>query len=174
MLKELVTLVRRLGGAGNSGAVAIEFAITAPVLILLVLGISDYGILMNNSASLMGASRAGAEYLAVNWNDPQVANPTAGTEQQVCAFYGLTLSGSSCSPITPNVTSRVCTCVDGTTVTCPTVGSADPCPGRVLIYVGVQASENFTPLGGVTNFLRWAFFPSNPLPLTATTWVRVQ
>src|SRR3954454_19228143 len=117
MIKKLIEAWRRRRDAGNSGAVAVEFAMTAPLLIVLVLGVADYGTLMNTSASLLGATRAGAEYVMANWNDPLVANPTTGTEQQVCGFFGLTLSGSSCSPVTPSV-STVCTCANGTTVTC--------------------------------------------------------
>ena len=48
------------------GAAAVEFAITAPMLVVLVLGIADYGLLMADSAALEGATRAGAEVAKAN------------------------------------------------------------------------------------------------------------
>ena len=41
-----VTRNRSRGFFGIGGAAAVEFAITAPVLVVLVLGIADYGVLM--------------------------------------------------------------------------------------------------------------------------------
>src|SRR5271168_1870466 len=49
------------GYLGVDGAALVEFAITAPVLVVLVLGVADYGLLMGDSAALEGATRAGAE-----------------------------------------------------------------------------------------------------------------
>src|ERR1700730_7252796 len=56
-------MVRRRGrgSLGVDGAAAVELAIAAPVLILLVLGVADYGVLMGDTASLESAARAGAE-----------------------------------------------------------------------------------------------------------------
>ena len=57
---------RGRGLLGVDGAAAVEFAITAPLLVVLVLGIADYGFLMGTSASLEGAARAGAEVAKAN------------------------------------------------------------------------------------------------------------
>jgi Flp pilus assembly protein TadG len=149
---------------------ALEFAIATSVLIPLVVGLVDYGMLMNTSASLRGATRAGAEYAKANWNNPSVTNVTTGTEQQVCGFLGLTLSNGSCSPVTPNVTTA-CTCDDNTSVTpCPPTGT-NPCaantnPG-VLLYVTVTATRSFSPI------LSWASF-AFPTTLAETTVIRTQ
>jgi Flp pilus assembly protein TadG len=153
----------------NRGGMAVEFALGAPVVIVLALAVADYGLLMNNWASLRGATRAGAEYIKANWNDPKVTDPTTGAEQLVCSFLGLTLSGTSCSPVTPSV-STACTCSNATAVTCPSAGGS-PCSAlsdaRVLVSVTVTATQRFTPI------VKWTSF-ALPNTVTASTVVRTQ
>src|SRR5215470_5862118 len=128
MLRTLIGSLRSVDNCRERGSMAIEFAIAATVLIPLVIGVADYGMLMNTAASLRGATRAGAEYAKANWNNPSVTNPTTGTEQRVCGFLGLTLSSGTCSPVTPGVTTS-CTCADTppTSVTCPAATDPNPC-----------------------------------------------
>jgi Flp pilus assembly protein TadG len=172
MIKKLIASLSRCRDDRERGSIAVEFAFAAPILITLGLGAADFGLLMNTSASLRGATRAGAEYAKANWNNPSVTNPTTATEQQVCGFLGLTLSSGSCSPVTPTVTTS-CTCDDNSSVTpCPPT-SGNPCsasnplnPG-VLLYVTVTATQSFSPI------LSWASF-AFPSSLTATTAVRTQ
>jgi Flp pilus assembly protein TadG len=139
---------RRRGFLCVDGAAAVEFAITAPILVVLVLGIADYGLLMGDSAALEGATRAGAEV--------GKANPSVTGAQ-------LTSLNLFPSGITPTVTS-VCTCVDNSVVTCPTVTApANPCAtankgnpvtnpytnlpdSRVLQYVNVTAAQTVSPI----------------------------
>jgi Flp pilus assembly protein TadG len=172
MIKKLIASLRRCRDDRERGSIAVEFAFAAPILIMLALGAADFGLLMNTSASLRGATRAGAEYAKANWNNPSVTNPPTATEQQVCGFLGLTLSSGSCSPVTPTVATS-CTCDDNSSVTpCPPT-SGNPCsasnplnPG-VLLYVTVTATQSFSPI------LSWASF-AFPSSLTATTAVRTQ
>jgi Flp pilus assembly protein TadG len=170
MIKKLIASLYRRCDDWERGAIAVEFAFAAPVLITLALGAVDFGSLMNASAALRGATRAGAEYAKANWNNPSVTNPTTATEQQVCGFLGLTLSSGSCSPVTPSVATS-CTCDDNSSVTpCPPTGT-NPCASQtnpgVLLYVTVTATQSFSPLFSWTSFA----FPSS---LAATTTVRTQ
>jgi Flp pilus assembly protein TadG len=135
---------RRRRFLGIDGAAAVELAITAPLLVVLVLGVADYGFLMGSSAALEGATRAGAEVAKVS---PSV------TAAQLTAL-NLFPSG-----ITPTVTS-VCTCVDNSAVaTCPPGPLATPCSGktnpfitgspvdpRVFEYVQVRATQTVNPI----------------------------
>ena len=114
----------RRGFLGVDGAAAVEFAITAPMLVVLVLGIADYGLLIANSAALEGATRAGAEVAK--------ANPSV-TGAQLTAYFP--------SGITPTVTS-VCTCVDNTWPN----GAACPPP-----LTGVNACAAANGGNGITN-----------------------
>jgi Flp pilus assembly protein TadG len=158
MVEKLIEGLRRCWSGRNGGAAVVEFAITAPLLILLVLGVADYGILMNTTASLIGATRAGGEVAKV---DPSV------TPAQLTAL-GIFPSGA-----TPSVSAPFCTCFDNTTVTCPApgAGAANPCAAksdtRVLRYVTVSANQNFSPVVSWTSFT----FPGS---LSASTVVRTQ
>jgi Flp pilus assembly protein TadG len=147
------------------GAVLVELAIVAPLLVLLVLGVADYGVLMGQSASLESAARAGSEVAKIN---PSVtaANLTS---------LGLFPSGA-----TPAVASA-CTCVDGTWpggATCPPGPFDTPCTGNInpftgatdprpVEYVQVTGTRSFNPL------FAWAglVFPSS---LTGTAFTRTQ
>jgi Flp pilus assembly protein TadG len=173
MIKKLIALLHRRGADWERGALTVEFAFAAPILTVAVLGAADIGVLMNTSASLRGATRAGAEYAKASWNDPSVTDPTTGTEQHVCGFLGLTLSSGSCSPVTPGVTTS-CTCADNppTAVTCPAATDPNPCASnaagkQMLKYASVTATQSFSPI------LSWASF-AFPSSLVATTVVRTQ
>jgi len=172
MIKKLIALLHRRRDSHERGTITIEFAFAAPILIMLALGAADFGSMMNTSAALRGATRAGAEYARANWNNPSVTDPTTSTEQQVCGFFGLTLSNGSCSSITPPITPTVttsCTCGDGTPVTpcLPPDGTVCPSPPGVLRYVTVKAQQDFN------GIVSWADFVFQS-PLTATTVVRTQ
>jgi len=149
--------VRRMGD-WNIGSAAVEFAITAPFLVLLALGIADYGAMVAQSSSLAAYARAGAEYAASQAGQ-------GNFPVSVAAFCpGCSNSSSTAS----------CFCSDNTTsVPCP--GLADPAPAtclafadkRVLGYVSVTAAINpYQPLVAYAGF---APFPSS---LSSTTVIR--
>ena len=148
------------------GAAAVEFAMAAPVLVLLGLGVAEYGVLMGSAASLESAARAGAQIAKA---DPSV---TAAT---------LTSLGLFPSGATPTVTS-VCTCADNTPTgtACPPGPLANPCAGktnpfiagnptdeRVFEYVTVSATQSFSPMVSYSSF----GFPSS---LTGQATIRTQ
>jgi Flp pilus assembly protein TadG len=51
---------------GNS---AVEFALAAPVLVMLAIGTFDYGAAVNLSSTLRGAARAGIQYASAHPTD---------------------------------------------------------------------------------------------------------
>jgi Flp pilus assembly protein TadG len=109
-------------GTSNAGSAAVEFAITAPLLVLLALGAADYGVVTAQSSSLAAYTRAGADYAR-----SQVASgnrlPSASTLRNVLNIP----SGVS---ITFSATDPYCTCADGTSVTCPSQSSTNPCVAK--------------------------------------------
>ena len=164
--------------APSAGSAAVEFSLTVPLLVIVALGAADYGTMAVQQAVLEGATRAGAEYARANCTTtPLTSTPCiSGTQSAVCGHLELTLTSSTCSPVTPGV-SPVCTCVDGSSVDCTTgtcsVGT--PPDTRVFKYVSVTATQTFTPLFTVSNFPGPApttfFLPSS---LSATTVTRIQ
>jgi Flp pilus assembly protein TadG len=59
----------RRAGWGERGAAAVEFALVVPILLLLVLGIAEFGRAYNIQTTLSGAAREGVRTMAV-LNDP--------------------------------------------------------------------------------------------------------
>ena len=60
----------------DAGAAAVEFAIVVPLLVLLVLGIAEFGRAYNIQLSLTAAAREGVRVMAIG-NDPAAAEQAA-------------------------------------------------------------------------------------------------
>lgn len=71
---------RRTPIRSEQGQTMAEFAIVLPVLVVLLFGVIQFGILFNNYVTLTDAVRAGARTAAVSRND---ANPTGATTAAV-------------------------------------------------------------------------------------------
>ena len=103
---------------GERGAAAVEFALILPVLLLLVLGLVEFGRAYNVQISLSNAAREGARYMAIHNHErdaeaaakaaailaaPSVFNPEI-TENDI------TISPSPCSggePVTVTINYEV-------------------------------------------------------------------
>jgi Flp pilus assembly protein TadG len=64
----------------QEGQALVEFALVLPFLLMIVLGIIQFGILFHNYLTLTDAVRAGARQAAVNRTDP---NPEGKAEARV-------------------------------------------------------------------------------------------
>ena len=53
------------GYRNDNGSVAAEFALMAPILVLIATGIADFGMLATKSVGLAATARIGAEYRGV-------------------------------------------------------------------------------------------------------------
>ena len=126
---------------GTSGSAAVEFAMVLPVLMALVAGAIDYGLMGLQMSTLISASRGGAEYAKGNPTDANLSDHT-GTVTTVTG-----VAGSSTS------VTLVCRCMDNTTAgSCPTPGTTNttsatnPCAAKAdprLIYsVRVGTTQN--------------------------------
>lgn len=80
---------------GERGAAAVEFALVVPLLLLLVLGIAEFGRAYNTSATLASAARTGARTMAL-----ENSAGAARTATQAAAT-GLSLSTSQIA-VTPS------------------------------------------------------------------------
>ena len=68
----------RMRQGREHGAVAVEFALLAPVLIMLLLGIMEFGRAYNVQISLTNAAREGVRVMAIS-NDPAAARSAVRT-----------------------------------------------------------------------------------------------
>jgi hypothetical protein len=136
------------------GSAAAEFAIIAPILILIITAIADFGSLVRQSAALAGATRIGAEYARFHPTD-------------LAGIKNATQNSMSFSPPLsfPTTFPWSCECHDGIAIacseSCATVGR--PGPNRVVIRI--------TAYQAVTLLVSW---PGIPNSLGSTTEVRLQ
>jgi Flp pilus assembly protein TadG len=143
----------------EEGASMVEFALVAPLLLVLLFGIIEFGLILYDQAAITNASREGARYAAMYY-----INPSTNTPQQ-----------HSCSDIQSYVTNYVNPILIGIsptsyTVSCPYVNQND---GSVVGYatqVQVSYNYNFLVFGGLLNLINGSI--TNPLALTATTVMR--
>jgi Flp pilus assembly protein TadG len=77
MTRRLLTLAR-----DRAAATAVEFALVAPVLLVLMMGMAQFGITMNSYVMLTEAAADGARYFALARG---TATPYASTVAQVTA-----------------------------------------------------------------------------------------
>ena len=133
------------------GATAVEFAFAAPFLLLLLSGLVDLGLALNQSSSLSNAARAGAQYgIRFPSDKDGIAQVVTKTLNQDAANV--------------TVTSQVsCECSDGTAIACGGV-----CVGTTnRSYVTVNVSMPYSsplPTGlllGVTTISGSAVFRAN-------------
>ena len=137
------TVMRRRHAASeprDRGAVAVEFALLLPVLLLIIFGAIDFGRAINDEITLTQAARVGARLAAVGTATSSV------TSRAQSAAVGL-------SPVTVNVTS---TCATGAGL-----GS------NAVVQTSYQFSF-ITPVGAFASMFGSASFGSSTLTLTAT------
>jgi len=147
---------------GVEGAVLVEFALAAPILVTLVLGIADFGMMAASNAALEGATRIGAEYARDNStckSNIQDTNCISGIKTAMQSAVNATLTFPSSSPPFP----ESCECDDGSSITCGTTCAVGKTPNRTLVTV--TASQTYTPI------LPW---PGIPTSLTASTELRIE
>lgn len=140
--------------SGCAGAVTLEFAIVAPLLLVITTGIADIGLLTTRAAALASATRIGAEYAKLHPTD------TAGIQNAI----------SSSKNFTPALTipgnfSEVCECSDQSPIACTRSCAAAGRSGPNRVFIRISASQRFIP-----------FLPLPGLPgiLTSATEIRLQ
>lgn len=79
---------------GERGAAAVEFALVVPLLLVLVLGIAEFGRAYNISTTLSSAARAGARTMALENSTSAARSAAQG------AAPGISLSASQIT-VTP-------------------------------------------------------------------------
>jgi Flp pilus assembly protein TadG len=137
-----------------NGNVAAEFALLAPMIIVIAVGIADFGMLATKSATLAGTTRIGAEYGRLYPAD------TIGIQNcmQSSMTFAPTLTFPASFP-------QSCECDDRTSIACSESCATVGRPGPNRVFIKISASQAFTPL------VPW---PGIPATLTAMTELRLQ
>lgn len=130
----------------------VEFALAAPLLLLLTAGVLNFAMLLRTASSVSDAARAGAQYGS---QSTALASDSAGIRtaalQAAPGIAGMTASSV-----------RSCQCAGGGAVSC-----TGHCSGAMLVYIAVTTQANaptvfrYSPLT----------FPSH---VTSTANMRVQ
>lgn len=124
------SLIQRLVACrrGNS---AVEFGLTAPLLVLLAFGAYDYGSAYVEGVRLNGAARAGAQQ---SLYDPSSWSDTDGAEQLALEEYvGHALTADEVAAMTVSATADAfCACTAGVTLACTATCPDGSSPGRFI------------------------------------------
>lgn len=139
---------------GRKGIAALEFGLLAPVLLIAITGVLDYGIALYYKMQLSTAVRAGIQIAAT---DPTNANLTAIITEAATGATGLT-------GITVPAPTTFCECSNNPNTA---VGCASTCAGGTLqSFLTLTVNYTYAPL----------FLPAAAIsnPITASATVRTQ
>lgn len=134
----------RQRGAEERGQAVVEFALVAGLLILLVLGIAQFGLAFNTLNDETHLANEAARYAAVNY-DPAPGGQSLLSWIKSQADTGLLASGGQICVSFPNGTSNV----------------GDP------VQVQVSTNFNWQPLHGISQLLKGTLPASTPISGTA-------
>jgi len=151
-LARVVARLKHLRNSENGGAM-VELAVILPVLILIAIGVMDYGRVYFTSVAVANAARAGAE-----WATLEPGRVNRSTETQNFAKQ----DGQEAGTITVT-SSSFCEC-SGAAVLC---SSSCGAYGQPRVFVQVTASKN------VTMLLRYPGLPST-VTVSRTATFRAQ
>jgi Flp pilus assembly protein TadG len=181
-----LTLVAARGTRSQAGQALTEFALVAPILLLLVLAIADFGRIYVSLVAVEAAAREAADYGAFQssfWN-ASAGNPattTAEMQRRSCVAsagshlddYQGASDGSSCTnpsftctlvpPVTSGEVSQPCGSYAGTY--CSTSTSDPPCTVHVQLNYQFRAFLNVPPLPTTVIFTRDSQFRISDLPV---------
>ena len=116
------------------GAVAVEFALLAPILVMLLLGIMEFGRAYNVQVSLSSAAREGVRVMAIN-NNPAAARTAvknaAPQLQPAITDANITVSPSPCT-----VGAQVTVTISYTLSTMTGIAGPFPMSGKGVMLCG--------------------------------------
>jgi Flp pilus assembly protein TadG len=115
-------------GSDERGAIQVEFALITPIILLLLSGVIDLGLALQQTSTLKTAARMGAQY-AMRFPSDDVG--IAEVVKKAVAYDAALLTISN---------STTCECPDGTAIVC-----SDKCAGSTpRKYVSVSVSMPYS------------------------------
>jgi hypothetical protein len=164
-----------VGTDGIAGAVLVELAIITPVIIIMIISISDIGLFAFRQMQVQHAAQTGAQYASHNYkpNDPLFSLPSylsAISSAVVNDDNGTTYAISA----TPAPTSPFCACPTSTGLSAATCASICTDGSTAGSYVTVSADATYNALFVTTTLGSSSPFSAGSYNLTASATVRVQ
>ena len=123
---------------GSDGAVAVEFALVVPVLMLLVFGAIQWGMVMAQNAALAGGARAGARYGVVNILSAHTCEGVVAQVRQ--AAQTIAMAGAKVAvtvKVGQTAATAVTVCASAADSSTVSNSTTQPCA-----FVGVTPSDN--------------------------------
>lgn len=125
------------------GAAALEFALVAPALILMIMGMVDFGMVMNAQAVVANGARDGARVASLGGNEVAAKKAVCNT---VSALTNSDCATNPTSPTNPTIT-VLCYLTDTTTAcTGSTYDTATKPTGAVVKVTATYTYTYITPL----------------------------
>jgi Flp pilus assembly protein TadG len=145
------------------GAAALEFALLAPLLILIAIGTTDYAIFTVKRQQLAAAARAAAQY-ALTYADPydgynSSTNPVLGAAKTL----GIQLAPAGST----GTVTYYCQCVTSANVVVPESNCVTPTCTPLPVQNYVQAALS----GTYTTLINYPGFPAS-ISMSSTTILR--
>ena len=126
--------------AGSAGGAAVEMAVIFPMLVLLVIGIVDYGRVFYTSVTVANAARAGAEFGS---HDPAFSGDTIGMK----AFAQL--DGQEAGSLGLSAR-RYCECA-GASASCTSLCGGGAAPEVFVEVIASKTLNTLLPYPGLPN-----------------------
>ena len=123
-------VVRRVATC-DGGNTAVEFSLTAPLLVLLAFGAYDYGSAYVEGVRLNGASRAGTQQALYNSQDWQ--NTDRMEQAALEEYVGHALAPEEIALMSVSATAEAfCACTAGATLVCTGTCPGGDAPGQFV------------------------------------------
>ena len=131
--------------AGNTrGTAAVEFALVCALLLALLGGLADFGLMLWSKNRLASGVAAGAQYAFDTWPSVSAGSMT----QYEAAIRSVVQGTSSLASVTVGVTPLVCYCISGSPAAlassiCQSTCSDGTAPGT---YIEISAGYVYHPI----------------------------
>jgi Flp pilus assembly protein TadG len=166
--------VRRftVGADGTAGAALVEFALLAPILIVMAVYTADIGLLVYSNMAVQNAAQAGAQYALElhNFGTPSYLSSISSAVTSAATITNKTVTISA-SP----APTQFCGCPTSTGVTpqaCGTFCTGSPAGTYVTVSAAATYKTLIIPTQG--SIFTSNDFTSSTYPLAASATVRVQ
>lgn len=130
------------------GVAATEFALIAPILMLMVIGIVDYGFYINHAMKVENTARAAAQYVVQGGDIDSISD-------DVMATSGIPIDEEQEGEEPVLAASMICTCADGEEVECDIgdICGVEDYPRNYITVTINKRYETFMPYPGLPDSL---------------------